>query len=317
MPRATITVFGGSGFIGRHLIRRLAGAGWRVRVPCRSPQSAIHLKPMGDVGQIVLEKRDLRQDAKLAECVVGSRAAVNLIGILHESGRASFEAVQGELPGRIARAANDAGIERVVHISAIGADPHSPSAYARSKALGEANLLAAFPQATVLRPSVVFGPEDAFFNRFAALARFAPALPLIGGGNTRFQPVFVGDVAAAIVAALERDDARGRVYELGGPRVLTFREVLEYILRETGRRRFLVDLPFGVAKFQGRLAEFLPEPPLTRDQVELLKTDNVVAPDAHTLGELGISPTPIEAVVPDQLRRYASPAKRLLSRRPA
>jgi uncharacterized protein YbjT (DUF2867 family) len=218
--------------------------------------------------------------------------------------------VQGELPGRIARAAVAAGIARMVQISAIGADPDSKSAYARSKAQGEAAARAALPAAVIMRPSIVVGPEDGFFNRFAAMARLLPALPLIGGGETRFQPVFVGDVADAIVAALEREDALGQTYELGGPKVYSFAELMRYMLKVIGRRRLLVPLSFELATLQARVLELLPVPPLTRDQVELLKTDNVVGANARTLADLGITPTPIELVVPDYLDRYrARPAR--------
>jgi NADH dehydrogenase len=216
--------------------------------------------------------------------------------------------VHGELPGRIAAAARAAGVERLVHVSAIGADPASPAHYARSKAAGEAALRAAFPAAVVLRPSIVFGPEDGFFNRFAQMAKIAPALPLVGGGRTRFQPVYVGDVAEAILAALDRPELAGRTFELGGPKVYSFAELLAYTLEVTGRRRLLLPLPFPLARLQARLLEFLPTPPLTRDQVSLLERDNVVAPGAAGLAELGIQATPVEVVVPTYLRAFARSA---------
>jgi uncharacterized protein YbjT (DUF2867 family) len=310
MHSGLITVFGGTGFIGRHLVRRLAARELRIRVVSRNWR--VHgrvLQPMGDVGQIVGGPVDLSSEPALAQLLAGSDAVINLIGILHETRRQTFAEVHGELPGRIARAAVAAGITRMVQISAIGADPNARSAYARSKAQGEEAVRAALPTATILRPSIVVGPEDGFFNRFAAMARLLPALPLIGGGRTRFQPVWVGDVADAIVAGLEREDARGETYELGGPKVYSFAELMRYMLKVVGRRRLLLPLSFELATLQARVMELLPAPPLTRDQVELLKTDNVVGAHARSLADLGITPTPIELVVPDYLVRYrARPA---------
>jgi uncharacterized protein YbjT (DUF2867 family) len=310
MRSGLVTVFGGTGFIGRHLVRRLAARDLRIRVVSRNWR--VHgrvLQPMGDVGQIVGGPADLSSEAALAQLLAGSDAVINLIGILYESRRQTFAEVHGELPGRIARAAVAAGVLRMVQISAIGADPNARSAYARSKAQGEQAVRAALRAATILRPSIVVGPEDGFFNRFAAMARLLPALPLIGGGRTRFQPVWVGDVADAIVAALEREDARGETFELGGPKVYSFAELMRYMLKVVGRRRLLLPLSFEVATLQARVMELLPVPPLTRDQVELLKTDNVVGAHARTLADLGITPTPIELVVPDYLVRYrARPA---------
>jgi NADH dehydrogenase len=305
MRSGLVTVFGGTGFIGRHLVRRLAARELRIRVVSRNWR--VHgrvLQPMGDVGQIVGGPADLSSEAALAQLLAGSDAVINLIGILYESRRQTFAEVHGELPGRIARAALAAGIPRMVQISAIGADPNARSAYARSKAQGEQAVRTALRAATILRPSIVVGPEDGFFNRFAAMARLLPALPLIGGGRTRFQPVWVGDVADAIVAALEREDARGATFELGGPKVYSFAELMRYMLKVVGRRRLLLPLSFEVATLQARVMELLPAPPLTRDQVELLKTDNVVGAHARTLADLGITPTPIELVVPDYLVRY-------------
>ena len=293
-----LTVFGGSGFIGRHLVRRLAARGDVVRVAVRDPVAAAFLKPMGDVGQIVPMRVDIRDAGAVAEAVTGADAVVNLVGILAEGGHQRFEAIQAQGAERIAAAARAAGAGRFVHVSAIGADPGSPSAYARSKAAGEAGVRRHYPDAPILRPSVVFGPEDDFFNRFARLALFAPALPLIGGGATKLQPVYVGDVAAAIVAALGDPAASGKTFELGGPRVLTMREAMEFVLIETRRRRALVNLPFGVARILATVLERLPAPQLTRDQVELLRRDNVVSEGAPGLRSLGIEPTPIEAVVP-------------------
>jgi len=314
MRNRLITILGGTGFIGRHLVRRLAVRGARIRVISRSPARGRHFQPMGNVGQIVVQPGDLRTEEGLQRALAGSSAVVNLIGILYESGRQTFEAVHAELPGRIAWAAGAIGAERMIQMSALGADAQSASAYARSKAAGEQAVRDAFPGATIFRPSVVVGPEDGFFNRFASMARFALFLPLIGGGKTRFQPVFVGDVADAMVAALERDDARGRTFELGGPRVYSFEELMRYTLEVVGRRRLLLPIPFKQARLLGRVLELLPVPPLTRDQVKLLKRDNVVAPDALTLADLDLTPTPIELVVPDYLTRYRANAARVASR---
>jgi NADH dehydrogenase len=307
-----IIVFGGTGFIGRHLIRRLAARGARVLVPSRNPARGNHLQPMGRVGQIVVERLDLGSDGALARALAGASGVVNLIGILHESRQQRFETVQGTLPGRIAAAAAAAGIERMVQLSAIGADAESPSAYARSKAQGEQHAREALPSAVVLRPSIVVGPEDSFFNRFAEMARWLPALPLIGGGETRFQPVYVGDVAEAIVAGLQRRDAAGQLYELGGPQVYSFAELMRYMLAVVGRRRLLLPVSFGMAELQARFLELLPSPPLTRDQVELLKRDNLVAKGAKGLVELGVAPTPIELIVPEYLARYRAGPVRMV-----
>jgi NADH dehydrogenase len=305
-----VSVFGGAGFIGRHVVARLARAGAVVRVFSRQPSLAIDLKPMGAPGQIVLERLAYDDDRQLAAALAGARHAINLIGILYERRAGDFQRVQGELPGRIGAAAAAAGVRRLVQLSAIGADPGSSSLYARSKAAGEQAVRAAFPAATILRPSIVVGPEDGFFNRFAAMAKVLPALPLIGGGLTRFQPVYVGDVADAVMAALLRPDAPGRTYELGGPRVYTFKELMAYLLHLLGRRRALVPVPWGIAMLQARFLERLPSPLLTRDQVELLRRDNVVAPDAAGLADLGVTPTPIELVVPTYIRHWAREPRR-------
>jgi NADH dehydrogenase len=311
MRNRLFTIFGGTGFIGRYVVGRLADRGALLRVISRSPGAHGHrLQPLGRVDQIVAQGADLSSEAALRRAVAGAAGVVNLIGILHETGRQKFAEVQGALPGRIAAAARAEGVARLVQISAIGADAGSASAYARSKADGERRVLEAFPEATILRPSIVIGPEDGFFNRFAALARLLPALPLIGGGHTRFQPVYVGDVAQAVVAALAREDCQGRIYELGGPQTYSFAELMDYMLKVLGRRRLLPSVPFALAQFQARFLELLPEPPLTRDQVELLKADNVVAPGMPDLQALGITPTPIELIVPQYLARYrAAPAR--------
>ncbi len=305
MRSDVVTVFGGSGFLGRYVVRRLANEGARVRVICRYPHKAIHLKPMGEVGQITLERGDVAKTDDLTPFVDGSRYVVNLIGILFEKGSQRFETIQAETPARIAATARTAGVERLVQLSAIGADPDSPAAYGRTKAAGEQAVREAFPAATILRPSVVFGPEDDFFNRFGQMAQFSPFLPLIDGGETRFQPVYVDDVARAVILGLTEKETAGKTYELGGPDIYTFRELLEYLLDVLNRKRLLLSLPANIANIQARFMEWLPKPPLTRDQIALLASDNVVSPGAATLADLGIEPTPLEVVVPSYVQRYA------------
>ena len=301
--RKIATVFGGSGFIGRYVVKRLARAGYTVRVAVMDPGGARFLQTQGKVGQIVPLAAGVTNEDAVARAVVGAHLVVNLVGILFERRAGDFQRLQAEGAGRVARVSAAQGVERLVHVSAIGADPESPSAYGRTKAEGEAAVRAAFPSATILRPSIVFGPEDGFFNRFAGLTRVLPFMPVIAG-DTRFQPVYVGDVADAVLAAAERDDAPGRTYELAGPRTATFRELLRYILETTGHRRPLVDIPMGLARLQARLGEFLPTPPLTRDQLLMLQRDNVQASGALGLADLGIQPKALEAVVPTYLTRF-------------
>ena len=305
MARRQVTIFGGSGFIGRYVVERLADKGWTMIVAVRRPRQANFLKPLGDVGQIVPVRAPLQDEAAVRAACEGSEAVINLVGILFEAGAQSFGEVQALGAERVAKAAAAAGAKRMVQISAIGADESAGAEYARSKAYGEKAVREAFPSATILRPSIVFGPEDDFFNRFAAMARIAPALPLIGGGQTKFQPVYVADVADAVVAALETPAAQGRTYELGGPRVYSFKELMELLLETIGRRRFLVPLPFGAARLQASVLERLPGPPLlTRDQVTLLEADNVVADGALGLRDLGIEPTACEAIIPSYLQHF-------------
>lgn len=299
-----VTVFGGSGFVGRYIVRLLAQEGWRVNVAVRDAERAKFLKPMGDVGQVTPMAVSLRDKASVAAAVAGADAVVNLVGILYESGRQTFEAIHHEGARTVAEAAAKAGVGRLVQVSAIGADPASPSLYARTKAAGEAAVRAAFPAATFLRPSIVFGPEDGFFNRFAGLARVMPALPLFGGGKTRFQPVYVGDVAEAVRRVLAAPDSAGKTYELGGPTIYTFRQLIELMLKEIRRKRCLVSVPFGIARLEARFLQVLPVPPLTVDQVRLLERDNVAAIGTPGLAELGITPTPVEAVIPSYLDRF-------------
>ncbi len=301
MTNQLVTVFGGSGFLGRHTVRALARAGWRIKVATRHPNRAFFLKPLGTVGQIDFVKCDVADAESVARAVMGSQAIINLTGILFEKGQ-SFEDVQAEGAAHIAEAAAAAGVGALVHVSAIGADAEASAHYAVTKAQGELAVREAFPNAVILRPSLIFGPEDGFFNKFAAMARIFPGLPLIGGGKTRFQPVFVGDVAQAILVALSRQD--GRTYELGGPTIYTFKELMQLILRETGRKRLLVPLPFGIAALKAMFLQLLPNPLLTVDQVRLLRHDNVVSATAAGLLDLGITPTSAEAVIPSYLWRY-------------
>jgi NADH dehydrogenase len=302
-----ITVFGGSGFLGRHLVRALAKRHYRIRVAVRRPDLAGHLQPLGRVGQIHAVQANVRHPGSVVAAVRDADIVINLVGILFERGRQRFDAVQafGAEQVALAAAAHDA---RMIHVSSIGADEHSASAYARSKAMGEQAVLSATPRATIVRPSILFGPEDDFFNKFAALARVLPALPLIGGGAMRFQPVFVGDVAEAIARAVDGQAREGTVYEAGGPEVRTFKELLEYVLAVTERRRLLVPLPFPVAKLQAMVLQWLPKPLLTPDQVELLKRDNMVSGEAEregrTLRGLGIEPVAMETIVPSYLWRF-------------
>jgi uncharacterized protein YbjT (DUF2867 family) len=298
------TVLGGSGFIGRHIVQRLAAKGLVVAVVSRHAGDAGFLRPQGDVGQIALIDAGFGDEARLAAAIAGADAVISSVGILHESGRQTFAGVYVQGPARLARLAQAAGARRFVHISALGADIDAPSAYGRAKAEGEAAVRDGFPGATILQPSIVFGPEDSFFNRFARLALYLPALPLIGGGATRFQPVYVGDVADAALAALYRDDAPGLIYQLGGPRIYTFKELMELMLREIRRRRLLVPLPFALARLQAFFLERLPGAMLTRDQVKLLERDNVVTPGAPGLDDLGITPTALELVLPTYLEAY-------------
>jgi len=303
-----VTVFGGSGFLGRNVVRALAKRDYRVRVAVRRPELAGHLQPLGRVGQIHAVQANLRYPASIAAAMRDSHVAINLVGILAASGAQTFDAVQARGAESIAKVAASVGAS-MVHVSAIGADDRSSSQYARSKAAGEKSVLAALPSATIMRPSVVFGPDDQFTNRFAALARLSPALPLIGGGETRMQPVYVGDVATAIADAVDGKAKAGATYELGGPEVLTLREIMETILEITDRDRMLVSLPFGLAKLQSLFLQFAPGAlKLTPDQVELLRSDNVVSQAAKsaglTLEGLGITPDSMEAVAPQYLWRF-------------
>lgn len=306
--KGLVTVFGGSGFVGRHVVRALLRRGWRVRAAVRRPDLAGHLQPLGMVGWVQPVQANLRYRWSIERAVQGADAVVNLVGILAESGRQRFDSIHAFGARAIAETTRDAGIERLVHVSAIGADPNSPSVYARSKAVGEKAIFETFPDATIMRPSIIFGPEDKFFNQFAGIARFTPALPLIGGGHTKFQPIFVGDVAQAIAEAVEGKAKTATVYELGGPEVTSFRRCLELMLNEIDRKRLLLPLPWSLAKFIAAFAQFLPGKLLTPDQVNLLRADNVVSElaerEKRTLAGLGIEPTSLAAVLPSYMVRF-------------
>jgi NADH dehydrogenase len=303
-----ITVYGGSGFLGRHVVRALAKRDYRIRVAVRRPELANFLQPLGRVGQIHAVQANIRHAASVEAAAREADVLINLVGILGEGGRQRFDTVHSYGAEQVALAASAHGA-RLVHVSAIGADENSPSVYARSKAVGERLALSAQPQAVIMRPSIMFGPEDDFFNRFAALARMSPVLPLIGGGLTKFQPVFVGDVAKAIADAVDGKLDPGTIYELGGPDVRTFKQLMQFVLATIERKRLLVPVPFFAAKIKAMFLQFAPPPlTLTGDQVELLRTDNVVSDTAkaqgRTLPGIGIEPEPIEAIVPSYLWRF-------------
>jgi uncharacterized protein YbjT (DUF2867 family) len=308
MSSDVIVVFGGSGFVGRYVVRALAKSGKRVRVAVRRPHLAIDLRVMGDVGQIQIVQANVRNPDSIARALEGVNGVVNLVGILFEKGKQTFDSTQSQGASSVADLAAKAGITRYVHMSAIGADTASPSNYGRTKGEAEVAVRAAIPSATIVRPSIVFGPEDDFFNRFAAMARISPALPLIGGGHTQVQPVYVGDVAQAVLKGL---DTGGGTYELGGPRIYSFKELMAFILAEIERPRFLAPLPFFAAQMLGAVLSAVFKlnpfagPPLTDDQVKMLKSDNVVAADAKGFDDLGIAPLEsIESVVPTYLVRF-------------
>lgn len=303
------TVFGGTGFVGRQIVRELAAKGYRVKVATRVPEHAYFLKPYGNVGQIVPFACNYGESTSIAQAVKGAQVVVNCIGILYEKGKKrTFQKIHVDVPATIAKACTEGSIERFVHISALGCDTGA-SKYAQSKLEGEKAVFSNFPAATILRPSVIFGEDDDFFNMFAELSRYLPALPLIGGGKTRFQPVYVGDVADAVMAAVSgvhtgKNAPEGKIYALGGPEVLTFKEIYERMFRYTGRKRCLVSLPYGLAKIEASFLSILPKPLLTPDQVESLKTDNVVSDNAPGFEALGITPRCLDLILPRYLEHY-------------
>ncbi|ACG76581.1 NADH-ubiquinone oxidoreductase 39 kDa subunit precursor [Phenylobacterium zucineum HLK1] len=302
-----VTVFGGSGFVGTQVVRQLAKAGWRIRVAVRNPSLGYAMRLHGDVGQIDVVQANIRDRDSVARALEGATASVNLVGVLYEAGRQGFQAVHVDGARTVAEVAAAEGVTRVVQMSALGAAADSASKYARTKAEGEAAVRQVRPDAVVVRPSIVFGPEDGFFNKFASMAQVSPVLPLIGGGTTRFQPVFVGDVGKAIARMVTDSAAAGQTYELGGQAVFTFRELMQLMLAETGQRRLLLPVPFGVAGMLGALGDVMAmvlPPPVTSDQVTLLRSDNVVSGSLPGLPELGITPTTLEAVLPTYLYRY-------------
>ena len=305
-----VTIYGGSGFVGRYIARRMAKAGWRVRVAVRRPNEALFVQVYGVVGQVEPVLCNIRDDASVRAAMQGADAVVNCVGILNNLGRNKFDAVHCEGAERIARIAAVEGVARLVHLSSLAADVDSKSDYARTKGLGENSVMTYFPKATILRPSVIFGTEDKFFNRFAGMTTFSMVLPLVGG-NSKFQPVYVDDVAAAAEVALTGDAPTG-IYELGGPEVKTLKELVHYVLDVIQRRRLVVNIPFWVGSVMGfgfdmmqtMSLGLIPNTILTRDQVRLLRHDNVVSDEARGLADLGIKATPFEAVAPDYLWRF-------------
>ena len=312
--KGLVTVFGGSGFLGSQIVRALAKRGLRIRVAVRSPGRGYRLRMLGDVGQVEVVQANVRHPVSVARALEGAEGAVNAVGVLYESGRQKFHSLHAMGAQVIAEAAAARGVSHFVHISAIGADEHSSAKYARTKAFGEAAVREAMPSAAIVRPSVVFGQDDHFFNFFATMAGLSPVLPLIGGGHTRFQPVFVTDVAAAVAAALTDPAAQGKTYELGGPSVMTFRALMELMLAEIGKDRLLLPIPFEIASLMAVAGDVLagargvigliPPPPITTDQVDMLRTDNVVSPGALGLADLGVTPTALEPIIPTYLYRY-------------
>lgn len=298
-----VTVVGGTGFLGGYVVRLLANRGYQIRVIARDADVDLRVKTAGDVGQIKLISGDISKPESLQGKLTNSFAVINLAGILYQTSRQKFDTVQGKGPGTLARFAKQAGAKHFIHVSALGADSASPSKYARSKAAGEKEVRAAFPESVLFRPSIIFGTEDNFFNKFATMASLSPFLPLIGG-KTKFQPVYVQDVAHAIVTSLEDENTPGKTYELGGPAIYSFRKLLEFICQTIGRKPVFISIPFPVASLIGFFAGFLPNPPLTADQVALLKSNNVVTNDTNTLISLGITPQSVENIVPLYLARF-------------
>ncbi len=315
MADRIVTVVGGTGFLGRYVIRELAERGYIIRVLARDVEAHTEIKTFGDVGQIVIESADLSRPETLEGKLANSYAVVNLVGVLFERRKQNFALLHAQGPEKLAQMATACGAARFVQVSSLGVEKAITSKYARTKLLGEKAAVAAFPDTTIIRPGVMFGPEDDFFNKFAWMATFSPILPLIGGGHTLFQPVYVADVARAIAQAVDDPATIGKIYELGGPETLSFKDILSFILEATGRHAMLMNLPFALASMKAFFWEFLPTPILTRDQIRLLHYDNVVGNDALTFADLGIRPTGIDTVVPSYLQRFKKhqPQERLAS----
>lgn len=305
----TVTIFGGSGFVGRYIVKKFAEEGDTIRIAVRNPIAANFLKTAGEVGQITPLHASILNPEVIRRAIKGSDIVINLVGILFEKGSQTFEDIHVKGAQNVAKTASELGVSTLLHMSALGANKKSSSRYASTKARGEEAVLKQFPKATVFRPSVIFGAEDAFLNRFAEMALLSPFLPLIGGGKTRFQPVYVEDVAEGFLRASFQKEAQRKTYELGGPSIYTFKELMVYLLKTIHRRRLLLPIPFPLAKVMGAVTQFLPTPPLTPDQVELLKTDTVVSPRALTAEDLGLRPKALEAIAPSYLKRYCPQGK--------
>lgn len=303
MSGELVTIFGGSGFVGKTLVQHLAKAGYRIRIAVRRPNNALDVKPLGDLGQVQIAQANVRNKASVEAAVRGADYVVNLVGVLFESGSQSFDKLHATGAGMIAEASAEAGVKKLVHLSAIGADAESSSKYAKSKAAGEAAILQNFPTAVIVRPSIIFGADDSFFNKFAKMAKSFGVLPVICG-ETKFQPVYVGDVAEAITKIIGNDDVEGGVFEIGGPKVYSFRELLELVKKVTEQDAFLIPVPTQIAYFQAFFLGMLPNPMVTIDQIRLLEHDNVVSQGAKGIDSLGITPTPPEAIIPNYLMHY-------------
>jgi len=299
-----VAIFGAGGFIGKHLMRQLTKLDYRVKVATRNPYLKGYLKPLGGPGQIELFKTNIFKEDEVREVLKNCDFAINLVGILHETRKQKFKEIHGTFPYLLSNLCNEFGIKNLVHVSALGVKEKHPSAYMKSKLDGEKNIQETFKPSVILRPSIVFGPEDKFFNTFASLAQFSPMLPLVGGGKTKFAPIYVGDVAKTIVKALELNNSEPKIYELGGPENYSFKELMEILLTEIKKKRFLITIPYGFAKFQSYFLQMMPNPLLTPDQVELLKHNNIVSGEHPTLNDLGIIGTPIQSILPKYIYRF-------------
>ena len=304
MKQKIATIFGASGFIGRNLVRRLTEKGFRIVVATRSPYLHGYLKPLGDPGEIDLEKVNLFDEERLKILIKNSKVVINLVGILYETRKQKFNQIHSQFPHLLSNLCNELGTKNLIHVSALGVRERHASQYMQSKLQGEKNIQDNFKPSVILRPSVVFGPEDKFFNTFASIAQFSPVLPLIGGGKTKFVPIYVGDVAKAVVKTLDLNNSEPEIYELGGPKNYSFKELMEILLIEIKKKRFLIPIPFGMAKFQSYFLQMMSNPLLTPDQVEMLKHNNIVSGDYPTLKDLGVSGTPIHSILPKYIYRF-------------